>query len=96
MPEFPVVEHYRAELRARPYARLDDAALAELRRRSAAAHHSSAIEGIHPTPELEALFEMFLEERAPPDVSGPYVDRYIVERIVPMDRALTPAAAEAV
>ena len=84
-----IVEQYRAELRAQPYTRVDDATLAELRQRSAEGHHSNAIEGIHPTPEIVALFAMFLEERVPPDVSGPYVHRYIMERIVPMDRALT-------
>ena len=83
-----IVEQYRAELRAQAYARVDDATLAELRQRTAEAHHSNAIEGIHPTPELLGLFAMFLEERAPPDVSGPYVERYIMEQIVPQDRAL--------
>lgn len=87
MAMFPVVERYRSELHAQPYVRLDDAALAELRQRSSSAHHSSAIEGIHPTPEMEALFTMFLEERVPPGVLGPYVDRFIIERIVPADQA---------
>lgn len=91
MPVFPIIEQYRAELRALPYTRLDDAPLAELRRSIAESHHSNAIEGIHPTPELEALFEMFLEERTPPDVLGPYVDRYVMERIVAADRALADA-----
>ena len=94
MSAFPLIEQYRTELRAQPYVRVDDAALAELRQRSAEADHSSAIEGIYPTPELQALFAMFLEERASPDVFGPYVDRYIEERIVPVDRA--PAIAKAV
>ena len=83
-----IIEQFRAELRAQPYARADDAALAELRQRTAESHHSHAIEGIYPTPELKALFAMFLEERAPPDVSGPYVQRYIMERIVPLDGKL--------
>ncbi len=76
------------------HVRMDDAALAELRQRSAEANHSNAIEGIYPTPELQALFAMFLEERTSPDVFGPYVDRYIEEKIVPADRV--PAIAEAV
>lgn len=88
MSAFPVVDRYRAELRAMPFPRVDDAGMVELRRRGADAHQSSAIEGIHPTPELEALFTMFLEERVPPDVSGPYMHRYVMERIVPQDRAL--------
>ncbi len=87
MPSFPVVERYRAELRALPFVRLDDAAMVELRIRSADAHQSSAIEGIHPTPEIEALFAMFLEERIPPSVSAPYATRYVMEQVVPADRA---------
>jgi hypothetical protein len=82
------VEQYHAELLAQPYTRVGDAMLAKLRQRKAEGHHSNAIEGIHLTSELMALFATFLEECAPPDVSGPYVHRYIMERIVPMDRAL--------
>ena len=89
MSAFPAVERYRAELRGQSYARIDDAALAELRRRAANAHHSSAIEGIHPTPEVEALFDMFHEERAPPDTFGPYVLRYITEQLVPLEKGRT-------
>ncbi len=88
MSAFPIVDRYRAELRAMPFPRVDDAGMVELRRRRANAHQSSAIEGIHPTPELEALIAMFLEERVPPDVSGPFTHRYVMERIVPADRAL--------
>jgi len=88
MPSFPVVELYRAELRALPFVRLDDAAMVEILIRSANAHQSSAIEGIHPTPEVAALFTMFIEERVPSSVSSPYVTRYVMERIVPADRVL--------
>lgn len=87
MPGFPLIEQYRAELQARPYARLDDDQVAELRYKMAGAHNSNAIEGIHPTPEMEALFSMLIEERTPPDVLGSYVDRYIVCRFVPADVA---------
>jgi len=89
-----IVEQFRAELRARSYTRVGDATLTELRQRTAEGHHSNAIEGIYPTPELMSLFTMFLEERASLDVSGPYVHRYIMERIVPAARA--PAMKEAV
>lgn len=77
---FPLIERYRAELRAMTFPRLDDTQLADMRRRDAHAHHSSAIEGIHPSPELAALFDMFLEERVPPDVSDAFVDRYLDHR----------------
>ena len=88
MSLFPIVDRYRAELRAKAFPRVDDAGMIELRRRGADAHQSSAIEGIHPTPELEALFAMLLEERVPPDVSGSYVHRYVMEQIVPAGRTL--------
>lgn len=88
MSAFPIIDRYRVELRGLPFQRVDDEGMVELRRRGADAHQSSAIEGIHPTPEMEALFTMFLEERVPLDMSGPYVMRYIMERIVPLDRAL--------
>lgn len=88
MTAFQIVEQYRAELRAQPYARLDAAALSELRRAIAASHHSNAIEGIRPTPELEALFAMFVEERTPSHVLGPCVDRYIRERVIAADGAM--------
>ena len=88
MSAFPIVDRYRSELRALPFGRANDEEMVELRQRGADGHWSNAIEGIHPTPEVEALFAMFLEERVPPDVSGPYVLRYVMERIVPADRAL--------
>ena len=94
MGAFPVVERYRADLHTQAYACVDDQLLAELRRPSESGHHSNAIEGIHPTPELAALFAMFLDERVPSEVSGLYVQRYILERIVPADRDL--ALSEAV
>ena len=75
MSAFPTIDRYRAELRAMPFPRVDDAGMIELCRRGSNAHQSSAIEGIRPTPELEALFTMFLDERVPPDMSGPYVHR---------------------
>ena len=74
--EFPRVEAFRRELRALPFARLDDADLAHLRARLLVGHHNNAIEGIDPSPELAALCEMFLQERAPLPVSEPFVDRF--------------------
>lgn len=79
MQRFPQVETFRSELYASLYARLDDAALAHLRERYAIAHHSNAIEGIDPTPELAALMAMFLEERVPVAISDPILTRYFLE-----------------
>lgn len=78
---FPVVEHFRAELRAERFERLDAAGAERMRRAFAEMHHSNAVEGVHPTPELAALFAMLVEERAPPEAAGGVVSRYMAERI---------------
>lgn len=82
MSTFPAVEAYRAELRATNYCRLDDAALAEVLRRYAASRHSSAIEGIHPSPEQEAFYAMLHDLRVPQDLASAYSRRFLHERIV--------------
>ena len=88
MRSFPVVEGYRQELRNQSFERVDDIGMVELRRNSVDAHQSSVIEGIHPTPEVEALFTMLLEEHVPPEVSEFYVMRYVTEQLVPAARAV--------
>ncbi len=82
MTTFPAIEAYRAELQAKNYRRLDDTALAEVRRRYAASRHSSAIEGIHPSPEQEAFFDMLHDMRVPRDLANEYSDCFLQERIV--------------
>jgi hypothetical protein len=82
MTTFPAIEAYRAELQAKDYRRLDAAALAEVRRRYAASRHSSAIEGIHPSPEQEAFFAMMHDMRVPQDLANEYSGRFLQERIV--------------
>jgi len=47
--------------------RLTDADIAEIRRRRPAVRASLACEGMHLTPEEEALFAQFDRERLPPD-----------------------------
>ncbi len=79
MSDFLRVEAFRRELRALRFFRLDDAELANLRARLLVGHHNNAIEGIEPSPELAALCEMFLQERAPLPVSEPFVDRFFRE-----------------
>lgn len=88
MTIFPAVEAYRAELRAQDFEPLGDHQLDEMRDRYRHAHFSNAIEGIQPTPELTALFQMFVEERAPADVHGPFVDRWLRERLTAQRNAL--------
>jgi len=82
MGAFPAVEAYRAELQATNYHRLDDAVLAKVRRRYAASRHSSAIEGIHPSPEQEAFYAMLHDLRVPQDLANEYSERFLRERIV--------------
>lgn len=82
MATFPAIETYRAELRATPYAPLDDAELAKVRQRYADAHHSSAIEDIHPSAEQLAFTALMLELRVPRDLARRYSDRFLQERIV--------------
>ncbi len=59
-----MIEPYRQMLRELRFRSLDEAALAAARVASAAGQRNNAIEGLAGTPELRALFEMFLEERA--------------------------------
>jgi hypothetical protein len=62
--EFSCVAAFRQELQTLPLVRLDDTQLAYLRARLLVGHHNNAIEGIEPSSELAALFEMFLQGRA--------------------------------
>lgn len=82
MTVFPVIEGYRRELNAMSFPRLGNAERRELDRRYGSMHHSNAIEGVHPTPELKALFQMFVDEAVPPGVSDAFVDRYMREHIL--------------
>lgn len=78
-PTFPLIEGYRAELRANRYTRLSEAEGARVAERFARSHHSNAMEDIHPSPALAALFAMFVEERVPVPLAEQYADRYLAE-----------------
>lgn len=82
MTPFATVEAYRRELRAMDYQHLDAAELAEVRRRYSDAHHSNAIEGVHPSAEQQAFYAMLLDERVPQDLADRYSRRFLRERIV--------------
>ena len=82
MATFPAIETYRAELLATDYTPLDDAELALVRQRGADAHHSSAIEDIHPGAEQLAFDALMIELRVPRDLASRYSDRFSQERIV--------------
>ena len=79
---FPLIEELRRDLQAEIFTRLTDEEVAGLRSRLAMGHHSNVIEGIKPTQEMVALFEMILQERAPLAIAQPYLDRYIRVRLV--------------
>ncbi len=93
MTIYPAVEAYRAELRQTDYRRMDDAELAEVRRRYAEAHHSSAIEDIHPNGEQAAFYAMLLDMRVPQGLASRYSSRFLRERIVAPALARQDAAA---
>ena len=82
MTTFPAIEAYRAELLAMQFTPMDDAELDRVRRRGADAHHSNAIEGIHPTDEQLAYYALMLELRVPLDIAKEYSNRFLQERIV--------------
>lgn len=86
--EFPFVEQLRAAVRRTAYVRLTDAELECQDRSDRGIVQSLAIEGLHGSPEIEALFAMLREERVPPPVALHMVGRYVRDR-------LAPAAAEA-
>jgi len=78
---YHIVEQYRSQLLATGFTPLGDTELEALRAAEAEMHHSNAIEGIAPSPEMAALFEMFLEIRVPPEVSDPVFNRYVRDRV---------------
>ena len=82
MTRFPAIEIYRAELTALDYAPLNDRELATVRQRYADAHHSNAIEDIHPSAEQLAFTALMLDLRVPRDIANRYSDRFLQERIV--------------
>ncbi len=61
----PAVETFRAQVRARRFPCMSDADLAKVRRKFLNADHSNRIEGIIPSEETRALFDVLLEERVP-------------------------------
>lgn len=80
---FPLVERYRAELQASDYARLSADDTMRMKHRFALSHHSNAIEDVHPSPKLFALFEMFVQERVPVSVAQGYVSRFMKDEDEP-------------
>ena len=82
MTTFPAIEAYRAELRATTYTPIDDTELARVRQRYAEAHHSCAIEDIHPSEEQLAFTALMIEMKVPQDLADHYSDRFLHERIV--------------
>lgn len=82
MITFPAIERYRAELKAISYTPLNDPELAIIRQRYADAHHSCAIEDIHPDAEQLAFTALMVDLRVPRDLARKYSDRFLDERII--------------
>lgn len=82
-PSFQLVERYRAELQASDYARLSEDETMHMKHRFALSHHSNAIEDVHPSPELFALFAMFVQERVPVSIAQGYVNRFMKDEDEP-------------
>jgi hypothetical protein len=82
-------ELLRAEIRARGFAPMTDAALADARERFRMAHHNNLIEGIVPDPTTAAVMEVLFEERvAPADWASMVTDfivRHTADAEVPAD-----------
>ena len=86
----PLVEAYRADLRLADYARLSEDETARMADRFAVSHHSNAMAGVHPSPELAALFAMFVEERVPLPLAEQYFHRFMAEDAKTGTRARSP------
>ena len=80
MTTFSAIEAYRAELLAMQFTPIDDAEFDKVRRRGDDAHHSSAIEGIHPSDEQIAFDALMLAMRVPRDIARLYGERFLQER----------------
>ena len=72
-----LVEEIRDVIRALDYEPLDDAALAEMHAASEHAHEEAESEGVLRSTRTAALFEMLIQERAPEDVRGLAVERFM-------------------
>ncbi len=76
---FPLVDGYRAELRAASFERLSATDAIRMEERFAVSHRSNAMEDIHPSPEMKALLDLFVEERVPLPLALEYVRRFMRE-----------------
>ena len=78
---YPKIEEYRNELRSKLFDPMSPHETAELRRFYYSDQFSEMI-GERPSPETFALLNMFLAERVPPDISEPFLMRYVCEQVV--------------
>ncbi len=93
MTAFPIIEHYRNELGRTRFARISEADQMAMDERHEGAVQSLAIEGLHGSPEISALFQMLSEERVSPSMRTQIVDRYVREQLVPNARVADVAIA---
>ena len=80
---FPLVNAYRAELRAASFERLSPAEAARMEERFAVSHRSNAMADVHPSPEMKALLDLFVRERVPLSLAREYILRFIREEDTP-------------
>ncbi len=76
---FPLVDAYRAELRAASFERLSAAEAARIKERFSVSHRSNAMADVHPSPEMKALLDLFVEERVPLSLARSYILRFVRE-----------------
>jgi len=82
MTHYPVIEGYRAELCACGLPRQDDIGMARVQNRLRQALQTVGIADVHHYPEVSALFDMLIEERAPDEAIDQFCRRYSHDRIV--------------
>jgi hypothetical protein len=86
-PAFPVIEEYRAIIRGMDFERITDQEAAEAKWDYDQAAHSGRLEGYVRPPEMQALFDLIIEERVPQDVAEVIFDRYAQDHVIKRTRA---------
>jgi hypothetical protein len=74
---FPLIEAYRAELRAMGYQRLSEAQIADAMRGLRNGKASNAIEGNYGSAEADAFLSLLLEEGVPDEIGNELMVRFI-------------------
>ena len=86
---YDLIELYRAELRSMEYFRMSNAEAAQAKWDYDQAAHSGRIEGLERPPEMQALFDLVVEERLPQDLAERFFDRYAEDRFLKHSNSAT-------